>query len=107
MNDGYYRSKQVLFFLIPALFFFLVFNTYPLIKAFQMSFYNWNIVKPDASKFVGFANYLKAFADPIFWMSMKNTVLYVIVTVPAQMVLGLGIALLLNQKLRGTNFFRT
>jgi multiple sugar transport system permease protein len=107
MDGGYYRSKQVIAFLAPALFFFLVFNTYPLIQAFRMSFYNWNIVRPENSQFVGLANYMKAFGDPIFWTSMKNTVLYALVTVPAQMALGLLVAMFLNFNLPGTKAFRT
>lgn len=105
--DSGYRSKQVMVFLIPALFFFVVFNTYPLFKAFQMSFYQWNIVRPSASQFIGLANYLEALGDPIFWTSMANTVLYVIVTVPTQMALGLLVAVLLNYKLPGMKVFRT
>lgn len=72
-----------------------------------MSFYDWNIVRPENSQFVGLANYLEAFDDPVFWTSMKNTVLYVLVTVPTQMALGLLVAMFLNVNLPGTKAFRT
>ncbi|HET8522625.1 MAG TPA: sugar ABC transporter permease, partial [Thermomicrobiales bacterium] len=92
-------------FILPGMALFLVWTLYPLIYAFIMSFAEWNLIKP--SRFVGLENYRRAFDDPIFWMALKNTIFYTIVTVPGQMVLGLAIALLLDGPLRARAFFRT
>jgi len=62
------RSRQlptVFAFLLPGIFLFLVFNIYPLLKALQISFYDWSIVPNTPSEFVGPANYAQALADPI------------------------------------------
>lgn len=107
MEKDLYRSKQVIFFILPAMFFFLTFNTYPILKALQMSFYQWNILMPSESEFVGFDNYIQAMKDPVFWTSLKNSIVYTIVTVPAQMALGLFVAMLLDQSIKGKAFFRT
>lgn len=107
MEKDLYRSKQVIFFILPAMFFFLTFNSYPILKALQMSFYQWNILLPSESEFVGFDNYLQAMKDPVFWTSLKNSIVYTIVTVPAQMALGLFVAVLLDQSIKGKAFFRT
>lgn len=94
-------------FLAPGYLLFAVFMIYPLVKALQISFYDWNIVPGADSTFVGFGNYRRAFADPIAWVSMRNTLLYTVLTVPAQMALAMGAALLLNTITRAHAFFRT
>jgi multiple sugar transport system permease protein len=92
-------------FILPGMLLFLVWTLYPLIYAFIMSFAEWNLIKP--SRFIGLENYRRAFDDPIFWMALKNTIFYTVVTVPGQMVIGLAIALLLDGPLRARAFFRT
>ena len=68
-----------------------------------MSFAEWNLIKP--SEFVGVNNYTRAVKDPLFWTALVNTLMYVAITVPGQMILGLGIALLLDAPLRGQASF--
>ncbi len=94
-------------FMLPGLIFFLTFQIYPLIKAFQISLYRWEIMPGRASQFLGLANYLRAFQDPIFWLAMRNTALYTLVTVPGQMVLAMVVALALNRLVWGRVLFRT
>jgi multiple sugar transport system permease protein len=84
---------------------FVGWTLYPLVYAFVMSFAEWNLIKP--SRFVGLDNYRRALEDPIFWMALRNTLFYVAVTVPGQMILGLAVALLLDAPLRARAFFRT
>jgi len=110
LRDFYLRNKQLptaFAFLLPGVFLFLVFNIYPLLKAFQISFYDWNIMPNSTSEFVGLANYVRAINDPIAKLAFKNTVLYTIITVPAQIVLSMVSALLLNGAIRGKVFLRT
>lgn len=104
------RRRQTLTalpFVLPGLVLVLVFVVWPLIKGIQMSLFDWNLVLPERSEFVGLGNFARAFTqDPTFWVSARNTVLYAVVTVPLQIGLGLATAVLLNNKLRGRTFFR-
>lgn len=93
-------------FLLPGFLIFAVFLFLPLFYSLRISFYDWNIINPSRSEFIGLGNYLQAFADPIFRRAVLNTALYAVVTVPAQMVLAVFLAVLLNQKLPGQAFFR-
>lgn len=94
-------------FMLPGLVLVLAFVVWPLVKGIQMSLYDWNLAVPARSTFVGLANFVRAFAhDPSFWVATRNTVLYAVVTVPVQMVLGLAAAVLLNGRLRGRVVFR-
>lgn len=94
-------------FLLPGLLLYLTFLIYPILKALQMSFYEWSIMPGQPNVFVGLANYQRAMNDPIVGLALRNTVLYTLVTVPGQMILALGAALLLNALPRGKGFFRT
>ena len=85
-------------FLAPGFLLFLALIVYPAIKAVQMSFYDWKILAGATSNFLGLDNYAKAFHDPRFWRSLANSGLYMVLTVPPQVVLGLAIAMLLKAK---------
>lgn len=93
-------------FMLPGFVLILLFVVYPLLRGVQMSLYQWNLMAPAQSTFIGFDNYGRAFGDPTFWMAVRNTGLYAVITVPLQMLFGLGAALLLNQAVRGRTFFR-
>ncbi len=71
-----------------------------------MSFFDWNIVHPENSVWVGLDNYIGVLKDSIFQRAVINTLIYGLVTVPGQMLFGLIIAILLNQDIRGKGFFR-
>ncbi|MDK2945737.1 MAG: multiple sugar transport system permease protein [Thermosipho sp. (in: thermotogales)] len=92
--------------MLPGLVSYLVWTLYPIIKSFMMSLYKWNINPRIPNKFVGLTNYVKLFHDDIFYTALINTLKYVIVTVPGQMILGLFIAVLLSRGLKGQTFFR-
>jgi multiple sugar transport system permease protein len=89
---------------IPGLVWFLAFNAYPSIYSFWISFHDWKIL--GESEWVGFKNYLRVFQDPITLIALRNTAIYALVTVVGQMVCGLGLALLVNQKVPMASFFR-
>lgn len=91
----------------PAALLLLLFLVIPVLLAFGLSFTNARLISPNPPRFVGLDNFLRAFvADPTFVRSLLNTFLFAIVVVPVQAGLGLILALLVNQKLRGTTFFR-
>lgn len=103
------RSRSSLtayLFLAPGFALFLLLIIYPMLKAFQMSFYDWNVVAGATSEFIGWKNYQTAFHDPIFWRGLQNSAFYMALTVPPQIVLGLLVATLLNNKAPGRALFR-
>lgn len=103
------RNRQwleVLPFLLPGLLLIAVFVFYPLVKGIQVSFYHWNIMPGAEQEFVGLQNYTRVFHDRIAGMSVVNTLLYVAITVPGQMVLGMLVALAVNSKVPGQKFWR-
>ncbi|MEJ2292890.1 MAG: sugar ABC transporter permease, partial [Deinococcales bacterium] len=99
--------RSAYLFLLPG--FALVARTirYPLVRAFQISLFHWAIVPGAASTFVGLKNYAHALHDPIFWRALGNTGFYMAVTVPAQIVLGLLAAVLLDARMPARALFRT
>lgn len=97
----------VLPFLLPGLALFLVFILWPLLQGMRVSFYHWSIMPGAEQEFVGLANFKRAFADPIFYIAVKNTLLYTVITVPGQMLLGLLIALLMNAAIPWRGMFRS
>jgi multiple sugar transport system permease protein len=94
-------------FLLPGFVLFALFILWPMLYSLRISFYDWNIVSAERSTYVGLANYQDALNDPVFRRSVFNTVLYVVVTVPGQIALGLAVALLLNGRFPGRTLFRT
>jgi multiple sugar transport system permease protein len=91
-------------FLAPGLIWFWTFSLYPLGNALWMSLHDWQIRGP--SEFVGLANFARVFQDPINLIALRNTIVYALISVPGQMVLGFLVALLLDGRSRGKVFFR-
>jgi len=80
---------------------------YPFIFAIRLSFFQYNIAKYYLGQtFIGMSNFARAFADPLFLNSLKNTFVLLSGALLFQFVLGFGIAILLNQKIRGIKFIR-
>jgi multiple sugar transport system permease protein len=93
-------------FLAPGFALFVLLIIYPMVRAFQMSFYHWNVIASSASKFIGLANYQQAMDDPVFWQALGNSAFYMALTVPPQIVLGLLVAMLLNSRAPARALFR-
>lgn len=101
------RRKLIgLLFVLPGLISYFAWTLYPIFKSFIMSLFEWNINPAIPNKFIGLANYFELFQDPKFYTSLKNTILYTVVTVPGQMILGFLVAILLNRKMKGQTLFR-
>lgn len=94
-------------FLAPGLILFFLFIILPMLYSLRISLYDWNIINPAMSTFLGAENYASVLEDPVFLRAVGNTLIYALVTVPAQIVLGMAVALLLNQDVPGKTFFRT
>jgi multiple sugar transport system permease protein len=101
------RAQEALagygFVLLPMCV-FAVFFLYPLAYAFYISFFDWGVLGKVA--WVGTTNYRELVHDAIFWRAIQNTGLYALTVLPLEMALGLALALIVNQKIRGRTFFR-
>lgn len=93
-------KKTYLFYIIPALFFILVFVYIPIIQNFYFSFFKMNSYVSE-KVFLGLDNYKKIIDDPIFYTSLKNNIFYAIVSVFCQVGIGLFLAIILESKFVG------
>ena len=91
----------------PAVIVLFAIMIVPILRNFWMSFFDWYLARPGQTPFIGLENYVKLFNDRVFVKSLGVTANYVLITVPARFVLGLGIALLLNYGIRFRGFFRS
>lgn len=92
-------------FIAPTMLIFITFVFLPITYAAAMSFFDWNGI--GTPEFINIKNYTDLFTDPIFWISLKNTVIYALGVVPVSMALGLLAAIGLNrQGLPGRPLFR-
>jgi multiple sugar transport system permease protein len=92
-------------FVLPAMLIFFVFTLLPVLFAAYLSFTNYDVFT--RQDWIGAANYQYVLEDELFWRALQNTVYYTAGSIPISMALGLLLALLLNQKLRGLSFYRT
>lgn len=93
-------------FIAPAVILLTVFLLIPFLLTLGYSFTNYNILKPQDMKIVGLANFIKLTKDTVFHKSILNTFVFVILVVPLQVCMALGLALLINRKLRGISIYR-
>jgi multiple sugar transport system permease protein len=91
----------------PAVVLLLLFFVVPVALAFGLAFTNARLISPRPAEFVGADNFVTLFGDPMFWKSLRNTAYFAVVVVPVQAALALALAMLVNGKVRGRNFFRT
>lgn len=92
-------------FIAPNFIGFAVFTLLPMLAAFVLAFSTWD--GSNAIQFSGLANFKRLLGDVIFWKSLKNTLIYVVLSVPLTMAASLILALLLNQRIRFRGVFRT
>ncbi|WP_234439681.1 carbohydrate ABC transporter permease [Streptomyces bicolor] len=91
----------------PAVALLIVFLVVPVALAFALAFTDARLISPTPARFVGLRNFTQLFEDPVFYKSLRNTAYFAAVVVPFQAGLALVLALLVNAKVRGVNFFRT
>ena len=103
------KRKEVLsgyLFLLPVLVLLGLFVFYGLFYVVKLSFYKWDGFIPDSMEFRGLKNYKILFTDPLFFKSLANVFIFMISTVTIQMFLGLTIALLLRNNLKGGAIYK-
>lgn len=118
------RNTAAYLFLAPWLIGFFVFTFYPMVYSLVLSFTDYDFTQPNSTQWIGISNYVKMFGsmfglssftaptgevmrvDPYYMKSVSVTLTYVFISVPLKLVFALGVAMLLNQKLRGVPFYR-
>lgn len=98
-NSGIHKWKWVALFLLPGLFGLSLFVLYPILSSFWLAFQDWNLLRPP--EFVGLGNFQELLGDRDFWRALGYTLTFILMYVPVVFVLGLALALFLNQKARG------
>jgi putative chitobiose transport system permease protein len=100
------RSRRYLFaylMMAPGLMLMIVFTFYPIIYGLPLTFTNYSVI--GETKWIGLANFKRAFSDPDFLLALKNSILYIIV-VPVIQILSICMAILVNNNLKGVRLFR-
>ena len=105
MSKSMRNSLTAYSFIAPNFIGFCVFTLIPMIFAIGLAFCDWDGVH--AIQFVGVKNFIALLSDKTFKAAFINTIVYTVATVPLTLVCSLGLAVLLNQNVRGRNFFRT
>ncbi len=101
------RREALAFYIAisPWLIGFLVFMLYPMLRSLYLSFTSYDLFTDP--KWIGMGNYSTMIDDDMFWHSLKITFIYTAISVPGNTIIGIGIAMLLAQKVRGVNYWRT
>lgn len=100
-------DRQVgVLFMLPLILAVGIFLVWPIAEAVRLSFVRYNPLRPDDQPFVGFDNYLFVLDDPLFWESFRQAIVWTGWSTVLQAAIGVGLALLLHQPLKGMNAFR-
>ena len=100
------KSKKYIPYLLvsPYILHFLLFIAFPVVFSIVLTFNQWNIISP--MKFIGLANYKRLFQDAFFMKSIGNTIIFLVIHIPLQIIIALLLAEVLNQKIKFRGFFR-
>jgi ABC-type sugar transport system permease subunit len=99
--------RTALLFLLPSFIFVAVFSLFPILESFRLSFYRLILTLPWlGQKMVGWQNYVDLSEDPVAMESLVTTLIFVGVTIPLELLFGLGIALVLNDVFHGRGLLR-
>ncbi|AIQ64744.1 hypothetical protein PSTEL_18150 [Paenibacillus stellifer] len=93
-------------FFLPGFMFFSLFILYPLIRNFIYSFYDFRLTDINHPVFTGVTNYKHVLYDSMFWISLRNILVYGLISVPGQMIFGFLVAYALHQNRFGIKLFR-
>ena len=100
------RHKTILPWLLvsPYILHFLVFVAFPILFSLVLTFNKWNIISP--MEYIGLANYSRILQDSLFWKAVGNTLIFLAIHIPLQIIVALALAEILNQKIKLRPFFR-
>ena len=106
LTDDYLHFAPWLF-LAPALVIYTVVVVYPMVYSAYLSLFRWDGISP-TKIFVGFQNYVTLFTEnAVFWIALKNNAIWLVAALLLPTSIGLGLALILNLKFRGSAIFRS
>lgn len=94
-------------FLTPAMVLSILFIVLPIGLAFTYGFTDYYLLKPNEKQFTGLENFKRMMSDEVLFNSFFNTLKFVVLVVPIQLSMALGLALIINKKIKGNGFFRT
>jgi fructooligosaccharide transport system permease protein len=109
-QSEHYKTRDIVSaygFLSPALILAILFIVLPIILAFTYGFTDYYLLKPNDKEFIGLENFKRMMTDEVLIQSFKNTIKFVVFVVPLQLSMALGLALIVNKKVKGVGFFRT
>jgi len=99
------KKSIISYFLVsPYLLHLILFISFPVIFSLVLTFHKWNILSE--MQYVGFDNYIRLFQDRLFWKALVNTMTFLIIHIPLQLVIALLLAYFLDQKILFKGFFR-
>lgn len=104
MMAGEQKWGWVLFFLGPSLTGLIIFMLGPILYSLGLTLYDWNLLS--SPKFIGLANFEELYHDSDFWVAFRHTLTFIVLYIPAVMVLAFIVALLLDQKISGIAVYR-
>lgn len=88
----------------PYLVHFMLFVAFPVVFSIVLTFHKWNIISP--MEYIGLNNYIRLFKDEVFFKSLINTLIFLVIHIPLQIIVALFLAEILNQKIKFRGFFR-
>lgn len=100
------QTKKITPYLLvsPYILHFVTFVAFPVVFSIVLTFHKWNIISP--MEYTGFNNYIRLFQDQVFLKSMGNTLIFLAIHIPLQIIFALFLAEVLNQKIKFRGFFR-
>ncbi len=91
----------------PAIILMLIVTAFPMLRAIWLSVYDYTLTAPDDQEFVGLSNYWTAITDGLFWQTTGITVLYMVVTVAVELVIGFAFAMVMHRIIFARGVIRT
>jgi multiple sugar transport system permease protein len=91
----------------PAIVVMLVVTAFPMLRALYLSLFNYSLTAPEDREFIGLSNYITALTDPLFWRDTGITVLYMVVTVAVELVIGFAFAMVMHKIIFARGMIRT
>jgi multiple sugar transport system permease protein len=101
------RKRLPMLLLLPAIILLIFVVGFPMLYSLWLSFTDYTLLNPTASKFIGFKNYVTLFKDTVFLRALLRTILYMLIAVNAEFILGLLIANIMARVIRGQGVLRT
>lgn len=99
-------KRQIMPYLLvsPYIIHFILFVAFPVIFSIVLTFHKWNIISP--MEYTGLSNYIRLFRDEVFLKSLGNTLIFLVIHIPLQIIVALFLAQILNQNIKFRGFFR-